>query len=97
MLKIDISSPNGTEVVVALSGWIRREHLPELARVLDQARAGSRRICLDLHDVSLVDREGVEFLAACAGRIATLRACPSYLREWLKAVAEHAERNHEAS
>ena len=95
MLKIETVSSNRSGIVVALSGWLRREHLPELERVLAEARAAGRRISLDLHDVNLVDREGVEFLAARANRIATLRSCPSYLREWLKAVGRATARNHD--
>jgi hypothetical protein len=97
MLKIETSAPTSTSLVVALSGWLRREHLPELERLVREAGAAGRRICLDLRDVSLVDREGVEFLAAGPGRAATLRACPSYLRQWLRAVGRGAPRNRDTS
>jgi hypothetical protein len=89
MLRID------TEIVITLSGWMRREHLPEIERVLTQARALGRRISLDLRDVSLADRESVAFLAANLSSATTLRACPSYLREWMAAVARDTARNHE--
>jgi hypothetical protein len=91
MLRID------TEIVIVLSGWMRREHLPELERVLEQARALGRCISLDLQDVSLADRESVEFLAANLPRVTRLRACPPYLREWMAAVERDAARNHEPS
>jgi anti-anti-sigma regulatory factor len=86
MLKIDTSSSNRSEIVVTLTGWVRREHLEEIERVVTQSLAAGRRIWLDLHDVSLVDREAVDFFAAGPGRFAALRSCPTYLREWLKAV-----------
>jgi|WetSurMetagenome_2_1015567.scaffolds.fasta_scaffold1051517_2 hypothetical protein len=86
MLKIDTTSPNGTDVLVTLAGWIRREHLPEIEQVVARAAGEGHRISLDLRDVSLVDREAVDFLAGVAGRDIELRACPTYLREWLKSV-----------
>jgi hypothetical protein len=91
MLRID------TEIVIALSGWMRREHLPELERVLGQARALGRCISLDLQDVSLADRESVEFVAASLSPVIRLRACPPYLREWMAAVERDNARNHDAS
>jgi ABC-type transporter Mla MlaB component len=90
MLKIDASSPNGTDIVVVLSGWIRREHLAELERLLKGADLTNRLVSLDLADVSLVDREAVDFLASGAGRGARLQACPPYLREWLKSLGREA-------
>jgi hypothetical protein len=91
MLRID------TEIVIALRGWMRREHLPELKRVLEQARALGRCISLDLQDVSLADRESVEFLAANLSPVTRLRACPPFLREWMTAVDRDNARNHDAS
>jgi hypothetical protein len=90
MLKIDTSTPNGTEIVVALAGRIRREHLAELERVVAQSLAAGRRISLDLRNVGLVDREAVDFFAAGPGRFAALRSCPTYLRKWLRALGRDA-------
>jgi hypothetical protein len=94
MLKIETSTPNGTDVLITLTGWIRREHLPEIEQVVAQAAGAGRRISLDLRDVGLVDREAVDFLADGASRGLELRACPTYLREWLKSVSHDASRRH---
>ena len=91
MLKIDSSSPNGTDVIVTLSGWIRREHLPQIGRLVADALAAGRRVSLDLRDVGLVDREAVDFLATGPARGARLTGCPTYLREWLKSVGRAVE------
>lgn len=86
MLKIETSSPLANELAVVLSGWIRREHLPDLERLLREALASGRRISCDLRAVRLVDREAVDFLAAVAKEGVRLEHCPSYLREWLKSL-----------
>lgn len=90
MLKIETSAPTATSLSVVLSGWIRREHLPELERLVAEALAARREISLDLGEVSLVDREAVDFLAAGAGRQVRIEGCPAYLREWLKSLGRPA-------
>jgi hypothetical protein len=41
---------------------------------------------LDLHEVWLVDREAVRFLAWCEAQGARLVHCPAYIREWITRV-----------
>ena len=80
MLRIRKSS-NG-EVVFALSGRIDTENVKELESLV-QAEGTSRRIVIDLKDVTLAGEDGIIFLARCeAGNIALVNCLP-YIREWI--------------
>jgi hypothetical protein len=46
----------------------------------------TKRVVLDLAEVTLVDREAVRFLAACDVRGIGLRNCPEFIREWIRKV-----------
>jgi anti-anti-sigma regulatory factor len=82
MLKIRRSEDNGI-AVLALSGRIEEQHVPELQELLGN-EAEVSRIAFDLEEVRLVDREAVRFLAGCEARGIRLRNCPSYVREWIE-------------
>jgi len=41
-------------------------------------------LVLDLHEIELVDREVVRFLAQCEAEGTTLVHCPAYIREWIE-------------
>jgi anti-anti-sigma regulatory factor len=88
MLSIQRSS-NG-EVVFTLSGRIQIEDVAELQRLLDIEDSG-QAIALDLHEVILVDRDAVKFLARCESQSVRLANCPAYIREWI--VAERRRNN----
>jgi anti-anti-sigma regulatory factor len=80
MLKI-IRSGNG-EVVFKLCGRMGAENLDELEKLLS-AEAGSRRIVLDLKDLTLVDQDAVSFLRRYEADSLQLRNCPAYIRMWI--------------
>jgi anti-anti-sigma regulatory factor len=80
MLKIQRKA-NG-RVLFTLSGRIEAEDIDELRRLLELEDT-SRKIALDLRDVTLVDREGVKFLADCEANGIQLENCPAYIREWI--------------
>lgn len=79
-------SANGA-VVFAVSGRLEAEGLGELSALLAREPSG-RTIALDLKDLTLVDRDAVDFLRACEGRGVILRNCPQYIRSWM---AGHGE------
>jgi anti-anti-sigma regulatory factor len=54
----------GNVVVFTLSGRIEGERVAELQRLF-ASEAANQRIVLDLHEVDLVDRDTVRFLARC--------------------------------
>ncbi len=80
MLKITRSA-NG-EVVFKLSGRMGVENVGELEKLFS-TEAGSRRIVLDLKDLTLVDQDAVSFLRRCEADNITLRNCPAYIRKWI--------------
>lgn len=71
-----------TEVVLTLIGRMSIECLPELKSVIASER-NMARIALDLKDVTLVDREVVDFLGQCEKNQITLENCPAYVRGWI--------------
>jgi len=80
MLKITRAA-NG-EMVFKLSGRMDAENVTEL-QTLFTAEADSRRIVLDLRDLTLVDQDAVSFLNRCEADNITLKNCPAYIREWI--------------
>lgn len=70
------------EVVLALIGRMGQENLAELKLVI-ALENHALRIALDLKDVTLVDRETVQYLGQCERKRMRLRNCPAYIREWI--------------
>ncbi len=73
---------DGDAVVFTLSGRIGGELVEEL-QCLFESEADGHRIVLDLHEVDLVDRDAVRFLARCAADGIKLEHGPAYIREWM--------------
>jgi anti-anti-sigma regulatory factor len=80
MLKVTRAA-NG-EVVFKLSGRMGAENVGELERLFS-AEADSRRIVLDLKDLTLVDQDAVSFLRRCEADSLQLSNCPAYIRKWI--------------
>jgi hypothetical protein len=81
MLKIERAT-DGDLVIFTLSGQIEEEQVAELSSLFDPGAEG-HKLVLDLHEVRLVDREAVRFLARCEAQGARLVHCPAYIREWI--------------
>jgi hypothetical protein len=81
MLKIQRSA-NG-KVVFTLSGRIEAEDVTELQRLFD-LESVARHLVLNLEDVTLADRDAVNFLTHCEQNGIQLENCPPYIREWIK-------------
>ena len=82
MLKIQRAA-QGAFVLFTLSGRIQGTDVAELQRLLD-LEANKQTLTLDLHEVKLVDREAVRFLARCEAEGITLVHCPTYIRVWIE-------------
>jgi hypothetical protein len=80
MLKIQRKT--NERVIFTLSGRIEAGDIDELRKLLELEGAGSR-IALDLKDVTLVDREAIQFLSDCEADGIKLENCPPYVREWI--------------
>lgn len=70
------------DVVLALIGRVGQENLAELKSVIASENNGAR-IALDLKDVTLVDREAVQYLGQCERKRIQLPNCPAYIRGWI--------------
>jgi anti-anti-sigma regulatory factor len=73
---------DGDHVLFNLSGRIKAEHVAEIQR-LCELEVNGHRLVLDLKEVTLVDRDAVEFLASCEVGGTRLTNCPPYIREWI--------------
>ena len=87
MLKIQRAA-QGAFVRFTLSGRIQGTDVAELQRLLD-LEANKQTLTLDLHEVKLVDREAVRFLARCEADGLTLVHCPGYIRAWIEQEKVH--------
>jgi anti-anti-sigma regulatory factor len=82
MLKIQ-RTVDGQRIVFILSGRIEGEQVAELQHLF-ALETDEVSLVLDLHEVELVDRETVQFLARCEVEGATLVHCPPYIRAWIE-------------
>lgn len=80
MLRIERSCDGRT--VLSLIGRIESTDVAELQRLLS-LEAPDEEIALDLRDITLVDRDGLQFLARCEQQTVKLERCPAYVREWI--------------
>jgi hypothetical protein len=92
MLRIQRKA-NG-KVTFTLSGRIEAEDIGELRRLFELEDI-SRKIALDLRDVTLVDRDGIKFLSVCEVDGIQLENCPAYIREWIGQESRPATRRRQ--
>ena len=69
-------------MVFTLSGQMDEEAMVGLQSLV-RSEANGRRIALDLRDLTLVNEDGVIFLANCESNGISLENCPPYVREWI--------------
>lgn len=94
MLKIERTSSTALSESFFLTGKICADHLPEIARLIAEARRAGRALTFDLEGVGPVDREVVSFFVSGPGRGVRLQHCPSYLREWIRRERMHQGGSH---
>jgi anti-anti-sigma regulatory factor len=70
------------EVILVLSGRLDAGHIGEL-EALVRAESSGRAVFLDLKDMTLAGREGIELLARCEAAGIGLLNCARYVREWI--------------
>ena len=71
---------DGQTTTLRLIGRMRREHIEELKA---QIKAAGTSVTLDLNEVSLVDLEGIRFLATCQIEGIPLLHCSRYIQNWI--------------
>jgi len=77
MSRIKLSSSEDA-ITLRLSGRIRSEDLAELWATVE---GSPQRMVIDMKDVTLADREAVQFLGFCQARGIELLHCPLDIRE----------------
>lgn len=85
MLKIETLETTPERTTIRLTGALTNEHLPELARQLDRARAARLVVRLDLSGLVSADRDAVEFFCSRRGSELTLSDPPSWVASWCAA------------
>jgi anti-anti-sigma regulatory factor len=80
--RIQRSEHEGATVFL-LSGELDGQHAAQLEELLAGEAPG--RILLDLHDITLVDRVAVRFLAGKESSRVRIINCPEYVRSWMAA------------
>jgi len=89
MLKIQKST--SAQNVFTLTGRIEAEDVKSLKQLLSE-EAGAHKLVLDLKDVTLVNRDAVDFLARCEMDGITLENCPTYIQKWIEQVQRRPKR-----
>jgi hypothetical protein len=69
------------QLKVALSGWLETEHLPQL-RALLEGRENAP--ILDLRELTLADRKGIQFLSAAEQSGVVLTNVERFIAEWIR-------------
>lgn len=63
-----------------MSGDLRYSHLVDLCAEIEQV---GQAAILDLHEVDVVDIDGIRLLNECQARGIQLVNCSPYIREWM--------------
>ena len=84
MLKITQQAENPVIVRVSLSGHFTSEYVSEVEKALVQDGNKSKRLALDLMNVTFVDRRAMEFLRAAQSRKIRLDNLPSWVKRWIE-------------
>ncbi|HEX5431771.1 MAG TPA: hypothetical protein VFW83_07385 [Bryobacteraceae bacterium] len=71
-------------VLLSLAGKVSASCLGELRRKIERARRTHSQIAIDLSEVTLLDRHGLEFLAAQKREEIRLLNCPKYIAPWIE-------------
>lgn len=80
MFRINKGPEGPASITLSLSGRIQSGQIVELGTLVESE---SRRVILDLKEVTLVSCEAVRFLGACESRGTELMNCPAYVRRWI--------------
>lgn len=90
MLKITEGLATDKTTTLHLEGQVVGPWLPELRRCCELVLATSRRLVVDLANVSFVDREGVSLFKELTVRNVALANCTPFVAEQLKAGGQGA-------
>jgi anti-anti-sigma regulatory factor len=74
-------STTNAGLVLAISGDIAADCIADLRALIEGGE--DERMVLELADLAVVDRAGIELLEQLEKAGATLMNCPRYVREWI--------------
>lgn len=80
MFKLQRAIESGVVKLIVI-GRIDAAQLPNLQDLI--LADAAREVVLDLTEVTLVDREVVQFLVQCEANGQRVTNCPGYIREWM--------------
>ncbi len=75
-------------VTILLNGKFSEDSLPALDHSISEARGAHQSVCIDLSEVTLVDRKAAQYFSDQASHDVKIVNCPIYLRRWIKQVRE---------
>ena len=82
MFKITTDRENPEFITVNLCGRFTGEYVPEVEKTL--SRTYTKKLVLDLTEVTLVDRTALIFLCAARSKNIALQNVPVYVRLWME-------------
>jgi anti-anti-sigma regulatory factor len=84
MFKITQDASKFDVIRVRLHGLFTGDYVSEVEKVLALNDAASKRVALDLTNVTFVDRAAMEFLRAAKSRKIKMANLPSYVTRWIE-------------
>ena len=84
MLKITYDDEDADIVGVNLCGRFTSEYVPEVEKALSLDGSATKRLALDLLNVTFVDRKAMEFLTTAKSRNIKINNLPSYVTRWMQ-------------
>lgn len=81
MLRIRIYKRERSEVGLCLAGNVSAADIPEVARLIEEARGSGVAIGIHLSAVRIIARVAVQFPVKPDGQEAEVTGCPRYVRE----------------
>lgn len=84
MLKITQKVENADTLRVSLSGHFTSDYVSEVEKAFVPDGNESRRVALDLMNVTFVDRAAMEFLRAAQSQKIKLYNLPSWVKRWIQ-------------
>ena len=84
MLKITRDAESVGTLRVNLCGRFTSEYVPEVEKALSLNGSATKRLALDLLNVTFVDRKAMEFLTTAKSRSIKINNLPSYVTRWMQ-------------
>ncbi len=85
--------PAERSVTLLLDGKFSEDALPALRQSISTARQENQEVCIDLSEVTLVDRKAVQYFSQQTANGVKIVNCPVYLRQWIRQVSDEVEKH----